>query len=225
VTACRPCNSRKKDRDRKAYVRSLSANVRGKSADKTGQDGTDDEQKKTPTPHKKTTPPTEPKGSSGGVTRARPKAKHPIPEDFEFTERLRAYAVSKEIPDPERFFEHFKNHYLATGEPWLDWNRVFYKWCSSSITQRDVMREAQEKARLRKANQANGRRGDGAVAYLRQEFPEYDEYLNNKSRKTTPDAGYGGSGFDGSDANQSPGGGTVRYLHFAGKGDPDGGDT
>lgn len=55
--------------------------------------------------------------------------------DFELTEKLKAYALGKGIFENEikEIFEHFKNNHGAKGTVMLDWDKAWYTWVRNEI--------------------------------------------------------------------------------------------
>lgn len=51
-----------------------------------------------------------------------------FPASFSLTDKLKKYATEKEIENPELEFEHFKNHHIAKGSLFRDWERAWYTW-------------------------------------------------------------------------------------------------
>lgn len=62
-----------------------------------------------------------------------PTRKRQLPEDFSLTENRIQYAASKGIQNPDDVFDHFRDHYLANGTTFRDWDAAWRTWCRKHI--------------------------------------------------------------------------------------------
>lgn len=55
------------------------------------------------------------------------------PERFALTAKMYGYAKDRNVVDPVRTFEHFKNHHQANGKKFKDWEAAWRTWVLSPI--------------------------------------------------------------------------------------------
>lgn len=56
------------------------------------------------------------------------KRKTQIDPDFEVTNKMRQWAASRGMPNPDSEIEHFIDYHLAHGSTMRDWQAAFRTW-------------------------------------------------------------------------------------------------
>jgi phage replication O-like protein O len=63
------------------------------------------------------------------------KRKHSLPKNFPLSEKLRNFAIEKNIPSQEieELFSAFCDHFWNNGKTGLDWDRAWYNWVRNEV--------------------------------------------------------------------------------------------